>query len=41
MPGTTDPKLCSLRTNVYKPPQNFDFPEAEQSLKFAWYKEFP
>ena len=29
MSDTIDPELCSLITNVCKPPQNFDFPEAE------------
>ena len=27
MSNTSDPGLCSLITNVCKPPKNFDFPE--------------
>ena len=41
MSDTIDPELCSLITNVCKPPQNFDFPEAEQPLRFVWFEEFP
>ena len=41
MPDTSDPELCSLITNVCKPPQNFDFPRAKQSFRFVWYEEFP
>ena len=33
MSDTTDPELCSLITNVYKPPKNFDFPDKLKSLK--------
>ena len=29
MPDTINPELCSLITNVCKPPENFDFPEAD------------
>ena len=41
MSDTTDPELCSVITNVYKPPKNFDFPESAQSFRFAWLEEFP
>ena len=41
MSGTTDLELCSLITNMCKPPQTFDFPEAEESFKFALFEEFP
>ena len=40
MSETTDPDLCSLMSNVCKPPQNFDFPETEQPFKFVWFQEF-
>ena len=40
MSDTTDPELCSLVTNVCKPPKNFDFPEAEKFLRFVWFEEF-
>ena len=41
MSDKSDPELWSFITNMYKPPQNFDFPEAEQPLSFVWLEEFP
>ena len=38
MSDTTDPELRSLITNVCKPPQNFDFPGAEQPFRFVWFE---
>ena len=40
MSDTTDPELCSHVTNVCKPLQNFDFPEAEQPLRLFALKSF-
>ena len=37
---TTDPELCSLKTNVCKPPRKFDFPEIVQLFMFACFEEF-
>ena len=34
-------ELYSLITNVYKPRKDFEFPETEQSFRFAWFEEFP
>ena len=33
MSDKTDPELCSLITNVCKPPKGFDFPGAEQPCR--------
>ena len=41
MSDTTDPELCSLITNVCKPPKSFDFLETEQPFRFVWQEEFP
>ena len=41
MSDTTDPEMCSLITDVCKPPKNFDFPETEQPFRFVWFEEFP
>ena len=41
MSDKSDAELWSFITNMYKPPQNFDFPEAEQPLSFVWLEEFP
>ena len=41
MSNTTDPDLCSLITNVYKPLKNFDFQKIVQPFMFAWFEEFP
>ena len=38
---STDPELCSLITNVCKPPKNFDFPEIAQPFRFVWFEESP
>ena len=40
MSNTTDPKLCSLITNVCKPPKNFDFPEIAQPFMLFGLKSF-
>ena len=37
----TDSELCSLITNVCKPPKEFDFTEAGLPCRFVWYEEFP
>ena len=41
MSDTTDPELCSLINNVWKPPKNFEFPETEQLFRFVGIEEFP
>ena len=41
MSNTTDPQLCSLITNVCKPPQNLDFQEIAQPFMFVWFGECP
>ena len=40
MSDTTNPELCSIITNVCKPPKDFDFKEAEQSCSFVWFEQF-
>ena len=40
MSDTADSELCSLITNVRKPPKTFDFPEAEQHCSFVWFENF-
>ena len=37
MSDATDPELCSLITNVCKPPKGFDLTEAEQPFRFVWF----
>ena len=41
MSNTTNPELCSLKTNVCKPPKNFDFSEIVQPFRFVWFEECP
>ena len=41
MSNTTDPELCSLITNVCKPPKNLDFQEIAQPFMFVWFEECP
>ena len=41
MSDSTDPEMCSLITNVYKPSKDFNFPEAEEPFTFVWFEEFP
>ena len=41
MLDTADPELCSIITNVCKPPKHFDFPETEKAFRFVWFEEFP
>ena len=41
MPNTTYPELCSLMTNMCKPPKNFEYPEIVQPFSFAWFEECP
>ena len=41
MTDKIDPEMCSVITNVFKPPKNFDFPETEKSIRFVWFEEFP
>ena len=41
MPDTTNSELCSLITNVCKPPEIFDFQEIEQPFMLVWFQEFP
>ena len=41
MSNTTSPELCYLKTNVCKPPKNFDFSEIVQPFRFVWFEECP
>ena len=41
MLDTADPELCSIITNVCKPPKHFDFPETKKAFRFVWFEEFP
>ena len=41
MSNTTNPELCSLITNVCKPPKYFDLPETAQPFRFVWFEECP
>ena len=41
MLDTADPELCSIITNVCKPPKHVDFPETEKAFRFVWFEEFP
>ena len=40
MSDTADLELCSLITNVYKPPKNFDFPKIDQRFRCVWFEMF-
>ena len=40
MSDTADPELCSLITNVYKPPKHFDFPKIDQRFRCVWFEVF-
>ena len=37
----SDSDLCSLITDVYKPPKHSEFPETEQPFRFVRFDEFP
>ena len=41
MSNTTDLEMCSLTTNVCKPPKKFDTLETVQPFKFLWFEKFP